>query len=250
MSVYNDRFTAHIWNNIRSSRIFLHQAVLQLHHPVLLQSSPYTTTTRSLYNPTALHYPSIEASRALITELAAEIIATIPQLAGILSHVERAHKMASHSPGASEEGQHVSLACHVQEQIRTSTNQHFTELPQITASNCASTIEYTQLFVYDAGSFKRSRGPRMKKRKATASTRTANSTAAMSDPVPLPPSMFHILFQLYGLSTIRILPGRMKTWIIECIRWLEKHSAIEDFVRVQKMARQYFGDGNYVTFED
>ncbi|KAH8725876.1 hypothetical protein GQ44DRAFT_615041 [Phaeosphaeriaceae sp. PMI808] len=76
--VYPQRFTAHLWNNARSSRIRLHQVILRQCH-LLLSSSP-------IDNHNFYEEQQVE-SEEIIQKLAIEIAATVPQLTGYLEQL-------------------------------------------------------------------------------------------------------------------------------------------------------------------
>lgn len=119
--VYPQRFTAHLWNGVRSSRLRLHQVILRQCHILLSSSLPENG---------GLLVAQKAKSEAKILFFALEISASVPQLAGYLEQVERDKTThPAHPEKVFKEGP--------------------VELPHLAKQVCSNMIEYRPQIMYD-----------------------------------------------------------------------------------------------------
>jgi hypothetical protein len=60
---------------------------------------------------------------------------------------------------------------------------------------------------------------------------------------PQPASVYHMLFQLYSLSRVTMLPAPFRSWVRNRISWMENISDPEDLARLQDLVSKRPGDG-------
>jgi hypothetical protein len=224
--VYPQRFTAHLWNNVRSSRLRLHQVILRQCR--ILLSSSHMQQQSSLKAQRA-------ESEAQIMNFAIEISATVPQLAGYLE------QLSYHQPT---------------EQIftvrpsQTSAEVELKKPPQLVKST--GTMEYSAHFGDEPSPFRRGISPSRKPSVMSVFYSDCNDDEVHIDaPVQSSPfvsgsqsaSIYHMLFQLYSLRSVSILPAPFTKWLEGRIRWMENISNPEDLARLQNMVAKRPGDG-------
>jgi hypothetical protein len=56
-------------------------------------------------------------------------------------------------------------------------------------------------------------------------------------------SVYHMLFQLYSLSRIAMLPAPLRRWVQNRIEWMENISDPDDLARLQDLVTKRPGDG-------
>ncbi|KAF2825578.1 hypothetical protein CC86DRAFT_293941 [Ophiobolus disseminans] len=233
--VYPQRFTAHLWNSVRSSRLRLHQVILRQCR-ILLSSLALPKDENFLV-------AQKEKSEAEIVHFALEISATVPQLAGYLE-------------------------------------QNPVALPPPTRHIFANTVEYKSHLPYDHGPFGETDdrdqvqdtkpgqvsvlyaecndattkvGVPTRSIRRLDETNTSSTCVFAAAPLangPQPASVYHMLFQLYGMRSIPIIPKLLKAWMCERIRWMEYHTEPDDLARLQAMMAGRPGDGFPVDHEE
>lgn len=227
--VYPRRFTAHLWNNVRSSRLRLHQVILRQCH--ILASSPHEGYEKFLATQT----PESEAN---IIYFASEILATVPQLSGYLEQVQRNLERTEITPPPPPPG--------------TLPREAPVGLSHSLRNVCATTMEYKSHFLYDQGPFDDTAEQAQKPSLMSVFYADCNDAEIKVDapaqvaPLmdgPQPASVYHMLFQLYSLRSVPTLPAPFKAWIRERIRWMEYHTESEDLTRLQDMVTKHPGDG-------
>lgn len=179
-------------------------------------------------NPT-VDTPQASSSRAVITELAHEILASVPQLAGTLPQVQAIYETEQDS-----ESEPVSISALENKMPK------FTPLPEVSRKNSSAAIEYCQVFVYDPGPIRVARSSTSAPRPPPAES---SHDRTIGRDAPPQASMFHLLLQLYGLWRLRTLPEDMRKWIRDSIHWLESCAEIEDLVRVHRIAERHLSVG-------
>lgn len=184
--VYPQYFTAHLWNNVRLCRIRLHRIILSQ------ETLPGFSSKRN-----TLSHTQIARSEGIIHELARNICASVPQLAGYLKHVESCSKMETVG----------SIPCEVMGMTSTA-------------------IPLTTHFLYDSNPFKRQYDPAMLR------TRTDLDSHF---PTPRPESLYHILYHLHIISNIEFLPVPMRNWAHGCITWMEASADPEELSQLRAM---------------
>lgn len=238
-SVYSQRFTAHLWNNVRSSRLRLHQ-VIRKNCQIILSSSD--TQSHGLWK-----FQKAE-SESKIIEFAIEITATVPQLAGYLDQVE-IRRLSK-----------VTLPLRLSD---TFTGSEAPDQPRLEKITGPGTMEYTSHFGNAPSPFRRGDTPTTPqptpqstpyRKPSTISmlysdcndseTHTEMPTRSPSPPDgPQPASVYHMLFQLYSLARITILPTPFRDWVHNRIAWMENISDPEDLARLHDLVSKRPGDG-------
>ncbi|KAJ4362540.1 hypothetical protein N0V83_010634 [Neocucurbitaria cava] len=219
--VYPQRLTAHLWNNVRSSRLRLHQVILRQSH--ILESS-------TLPDESGVLRTQQSDSGALIYALAVEISATVPQLAGYIDQLDVYRTNSERYAQAPPTDLPPSL---IPPRHRDSTR-----IAEPTAPPPPSNPAPHPTHLYAP-----SQNP-------TNPPSPPSSTAA-PPPVPAPPthsphphrptpsaSLYHMLFQLYALRSIPQLPGPLKTWIRARIASMERNADAQDIARLQESLRR------------
>ncbi|KAL5115518.1 hypothetical protein ACEQ8H_006581 [Pleosporales sp. CAS-2024a] len=237
--MYQQRFTAHLWNNVRASRLRLHQVISRQCHDIL--SSSMTQ------NPGIWKAQQAD-SNAKIIEFAIDISATVPQLAGYLEQIEnqRLHK--------------DGLPLHLSTNNVHSQDSEQPHLPKMTGNG---TMEYTTHFGDGPSPFRRGNNvPQGKpstisvlyheceEEEEEEEEEEGKEVRILKSKRPDPSllklqtaSVYHMLFQLYSLTYISILPAPLKQWIQDRIKWIEKISDPQDLARLQDMVARQPGDG-------
>ncbi|KAF1847199.1 uncharacterized protein K460DRAFT_402562 [Cucurbitaria berberidis CBS 394.84] len=223
--IYPQRFTARLWNNVRSSRLRLHQVVLQqCQHLTSLKFSDkyaFLSTQRS-------------ESEAKIHALTAEMIATVPQLAGYAEQLGSYRIPTEQNSRGRDESPSLAL--------RPGKPQPVTNIRGLT-------VELSTPLAYNLRS-----SQRQADLKPTAIS--PSSSARAHEPQPAAPtqvlpamyhphsaSLYHLLFQLYALHSIPHLPASMKQWIKGRIAWIEVNLDLQDLARLQDDLSKRPGDG-------
>ncbi|KAF1943776.1 hypothetical protein EJ02DRAFT_453028 [Clathrospora elynae] len=228
--VYPQRFTAHLWNNVRSSRLRLHQVIL-------FQCQIFALSSRSS-NSTFLSTQKSE-SEAHIVSLAMEIVATVPQLAGYLQDLD------AFLPPTGEG-----------EPLRVKSPSPISRLQKHHPAQDigAITIEMSFHHKFESGTSTPSSSLYSS---SSTSTSTKNQNDATTQIYPenamtqfKSPSLYHMLFQLYALRWISCLPRSMKDWIQGRIVWMEGNADPVDLVSLQEMIRRRPGDGFPVSEDE
>lgn len=179
------------------------------------------------------------ASEAQISELAIEIAATVPQLAGYLEQLQHPHEIT-------EEVSHVSFA------DMSSLNPD--KQPHLSTRIGAATIELSSHFIYDPGPFRENPDLTIKSTEATSSSPddTDNDASPPGFPPitgPQPASLYHMLYQLYGLRSVTTLSHPLQEWLQERITWMENSANPDDLARLQSMLNKRPSDGFPVANE-
>jgi hypothetical protein len=177
-------------------------------------------------------------SNAKIESFALEISATIPQLAGYVEQLEYRRQHSEHVlPMRRVKGAPVMKGL---------------EAPQIVKLPATGSIDYSTHFGGAPSPFRR--GDTTSKKPSQTSLFYADfhdgglnvdAPAQIFPPVggPQPASVYHMLFQLYPLRSLSILPQSLRDWIHERILWMEQISDPDDLARLQDMMAKRPGDG-------
>ncbi|KAF1921592.1 hypothetical protein BDU57DRAFT_510489 [Ampelomyces quisqualis] len=233
--IYDQRFTAHLWNNIRSSRLRLHQVILR-QCPDIISSSPTQDQGQWRSQQTG--------SRAMIETLAIEIAASLPQLAGYLERLESRRIAERDLP--------------VRVTKMTSTTEP-SQLPRVGKVTRSGITKYDTHFSNDPSPFRKCDNTSSLRPDPTSifyaehSDKTKVDTPAHIHPPvcrPQPSSVYHILFQMYSLRSIDSLPRVFLDWIQDRTVWMENICDEEDLVRLQDMMRKRPGDDFPADNED
>ncbi|KAH7083584.1 hypothetical protein FB567DRAFT_87865 [Paraphoma chrysanthemicola] len=232
--IYPQRFTAHLWNNIRSSRTRLHQVVLRQCHILRASSGPKDVEFLNRHQT---------ESEARILEQAIEISATVPQLAGYLEQLEPHFNASDHT-----------LPARFSERA---SNLEPGELPHFAKRVASAAVEYSSHFVYDPNPLPPEASHSGTKRTPSLMSifysecndgepkldAPAHIAPPLNSNTPQPGSLYHMLFQLYGLQCIPLLPESLRRWMFGRTRWMEIHSDVDDLARLQEMIIKKPGDG-------
>jgi hypothetical protein len=182
-------------------------------------------------------------SQAQIELLAIEIAATVPQLAGYHEQLEHLR--------LTDEGLPLRPR-----PWSFKTEAH--EIPDAVKVTASGSMEYDAHFGNDPSPFRKGEATAARPTRASkvdpdnevrelqvdAPTRIFPPVSAAQ-----PASVYHLLFQLYSLSTVSVLPAPFKEWIRERITWLEDISNPEDLARLRDMVAKSPGDGFPVASE-
>ncbi|KAF2678572.1 hypothetical protein K458DRAFT_137136 [Lentithecium fluviatile CBS 122367] len=192
--VYPANIAAHLWNNLRLSRIQLHQTILD-------QLSLRSIGLNENDGPASIADQKIE-SEAIMKRLAAEICASVPQLA---DYIER-------------------LPSYVDRELSDTDNRftipkHKPGQPLLSLSLTTATVELSPHFIYDPGPFRK----------------TSLRPCSEDLPRPRPASLYHIYYQLFSLNAIQSLTADMKEWIQERIYWVEEMGDPDDIGLMKAM---------------
>jgi hypothetical protein len=215
-----------MWNILRSSRLRLHQVIRRQCRIII--SSPRVRQCTSLKSQQ-------EASKAKIISYSVEIAATVPQLAGYLTQLTIGQTtepvLSSSSPEAIVDRNHVGPP----------------RLARITG-----TVDYSAHFGEGPSPFRRGTSPERKPSQMSAFFSDCDSEGPHNDDASEnssrsdgshSASIFHILFQLYHLRSISILPESFKDWLQGRIVWLEKITVPADLARLRDMISKNPSDG-------
>jgi hypothetical protein len=228
ISVYTQRFAAHLWNNVRSSRLRLHQVILRQCHIYVPTLSPQDRDSWQI---------QIEHSEAQIEHFSLEIAATVPQLAGY--HQQLEDRRLSNQP----------LPVRVTKSPEVQPAKTLRHGPKIRNSG---SMQYNTRFGDEPSPFRRGVTPAKKTREMSVSYADCNDGELQVDaPVqitrpgagPQPASVYHMLFQLYSLRSITTLSDTFRDWIHGRIRWMENMTNTDDLARLQAMVAERPGDG-------
>ncbi|KAF2659632.1 hypothetical protein K491DRAFT_675375 [Lophiostoma macrostomum CBS 122681] len=210
--IYPKNFTAHMWNNIRSSRIRLHSYISTQCERLLSPTSRETGMA-------AFAADQLHTSQNLVCTLATEILATVPQLAGYLA--------ALPTPSASAD-------LHSQ----TDTGMHLSTTTSFEAVTCplsTPTFTYAQTPLPNPDTMGNTAGPSLLYPPVGTPDDTSIPGCNLEPPqvipifpVPRPASPYHLLYVLYMLSTIMLLPADMHGWVKQRIAYVEKSANKDD----------------------
>jgi hypothetical protein len=225
--VYPQRFTAHLWNNIRSSRLRLNQVILRQCHLWLSSSLPQDEQFLSALKA---------ESEANIIYFALEISATVPQLGGYLELVKSRADVqdinaSARAPETTTPPETASELLHRPKQMCSSIAENRADI----LSDQPTTIETTRTTQEISVFYSRLNDNEIK----------VDAPAQIAPLIegPQPASIYHMLFQLYSLRSISILPAPFKAWIRDRIQWLEYRTDADDLTRLQEMVIKRPGDG-------
>lgn len=213
---YPQQFAGHLWNNVRSCRIHLHQVV---HHQctILLACS-----AGSKYKNLHLQRSASESTTIMLAE---EICATVPQLLSYSDHLKQFQEPIDHTLPPK----------------RDSAASGFTYITTEPSSSSISTSSASPASTTDSTP-------------AHSSSPSENPTYKPPTP-PIPPlvpnpdpaSAFHLLLKLHDLALIPWLPTSMVSWIQHRIAWIEANSDAYSIGRLKEMVRKRPCDGFPVT---
>lgn len=211
--VYPHNFTAHLWNNVRTSRLRLHQVIIK--QLEILRSSRHPGYFESVH-------PQQHQSVYEIRMIAKDILATVPQLTGYTRFLESFLQ----APTTKNTGCNTNVIELIPHHKRRS-DVHKT---------CSPKDE--------------SPSTQMPTPESTPSPPSSSGPESASDDAPYTPiiapqhsSLYHILFNLYALRSVTCLPKAMKSWIDGRIDWIESTADPQDITRLQEMMRTRPGDG-------
>jgi hypothetical protein len=171
-----------------------------------------------------------------IVNLAVEIAATVPQLAGYLD------QLAFPEPSELDSSPDFSEA---------PIDSQLLELT-VRAKN-TGTMEYSSHFGDGPNSFRR--GTQNKPSAMSVFYSDCNDEELHADTQPKPrtdlnswnsaqpASVYHMLFQLYTLRTVSLLPDSLRVWVQGRIKWMENITDVEDLKRLREMIAQRPSDG-------
>ncbi|CBX96696.1 hypothetical protein IAQ61_005442 [Plenodomus lingam] len=224
LHVYPQRFTALLWNNIRSMRIRLHQVILR-QYQVLGYSE-------QLLQPDNVR-ESQDYSVKIIIAMARDLLRTIPQLTGYL---EQLQMYFDHSTGDdSSESKRFGQA--LQSVTMETADNDSVALVQIIPHDI-----YDEETKGHTGSTVASSPSSSSSSSSPSSTGSAPGTNN-STSRPRTATLFHTYFQLCALRSIPHLPDSMKDWIHGRIIWIESIANAEDVAHLRERLRKTTGDG-------
>ncbi|KAI8931903.1 hypothetical protein NX059_010807 [Plenodomus lindquistii] len=222
--VYPQRFTALLWNNIRSMRIRLHQVILRQ-----CQATKFAQQLREPSNSYRLE----ERSGAIITAMAKDLLSTVPQLTG---YVEQLHVFFDNPmEEQSSEGDRFRRALH---SVTTETADN----------DSVALVQIIPHDIYDeetkghAGSTVASSPSCSSSSSSPSSTGSATENTS-SNTRPRSATLFHTYFQLCALRSIRCLPTSLKGWIRGRVKWIESITNPDDLAHLRQRLRKTAGDG-------
>lgn len=176
-------------------------------------------------------------SQAQIELFAIEIAATVPQLAGYHERLEHLRLAEEELPLRSRPWSFKTEADDMRDAAK---------------ANTSGSMKYDAQFDNDPSPFRKGKVTAARTTRASkidfdeeARELQVDAPTRIFPPVSAaqPASVYHLLFQLYSLSTVPVLPAPFKEWIREQITWLEEISNPEDLARLQDMITKSPGDG-------
>jgi hypothetical protein len=176
--IYRRNFTAHFWNNIRWTRMQLHAHISRQCLHILKMHTPGTDSVAKVAT-------QLERSKNQIRYLAAEICATVPQLASYLDQVHTSTPTLLSDPYSDDE-----IA-------GTTPSSSTSDDNSVTSSS------------------------KDKRRSPKQFTTRDQPYATDAQNAPRPSSHYHLMFQLHKLATTPDLPDNMYRWIENRIQWVE-----------------------------
>ncbi|KAH6642053.1 hypothetical protein C7974DRAFT_384740 [Boeremia exigua] len=221
--VYPQQFAGHLWNNVRSSRIHLHQLIHQQCSMLLSLGIGSAHTNLHLQR---------SASESVTIVLAEEICATIPQL---LTYSDYLHQFV--------ESTDITLPTRPRSRNRSD------------ATMTSGFSEPTDSAHEDSSSNVSSPSPSNASSPHSTSTHSSYSSSkdtsrTYTAKVPLftpgaldPASAFHLLLKLHNLLVIPWLPFSMQSWVQGRISWIETNSDPYSAGRMLDMVRKRPCDG-------
>lgn len=196
--VYPKNFTAHLFNNVRSSRMRLHSLIAS-------QSRMALSTTNDQALKSAF-IAQLQKSQDMMRVLAKEICATVPQLAGYLDQLQVSSQHSKFKP------------------------------TPMTAVSAAFSRELDITFACTPPPNNALTDHTVSKRSSLSSSKPLEPPQAVPAlPIPRPASLYHLLYQLHMLSTVTILPDNLQVWIKERIQWVEGNADPEDLQLLRTM---------------
>lgn len=175
-------------------------------HRVILTQCINLLSSQADYAPA---HTQIAESEVTIRDLAQEICASVPQLSGYLERLQSYSK---------------------------SENVDIPNEPSESAGKTSTSIPLSTHFLYDPSPFKHQRSN-------PAASKTHQSEPALEFPAPRPESLYHLLYQLHTLSTIKLLPPAMRHWMRARIQWMEASADPEDLSQLRAMLKRKSEDG-------
>ena len=169
------------------SRIYLHRTILD-------QISTISIGIHERYEQKLIENQQ-SFSETVIQDLAAEICASIPQLA---DYIEQLPSYMDRELNDTEK--------------RFTIQKYIPGQPLLSLSLTTATVELSAHFLYDPGPFRYTL-PQLKHDDV---------------PHPRPASLYHAYYQLCNLELIQSLPGHMMEWIHGRLRWIEEKGDPED----------------------
>lgn len=224
LHVYPQRFTALLWNNIRSMRIRLHQVILQQCH-----------TFRD-----TLQFPQFDDfrerqdhSEKVIIAMARDLLRTVPQLTGYLEQLQVYfdHSIGDHTLESERFGRALQSVT-----METADNDSVA-LVQIIPHDI-----YDEETKGHTGSTVASSPSSSLYSSSPSSAGSAPGTSGLNSR-PRSATLFHTYFQLCALRSIPCLPDSMKSWIRDRMQWIESITNAEDIVHLRERLGKTPGDG-------
>jgi hypothetical protein len=193
--------------SLRLSRIHLHQTILD-------QLSKTSSTEATEDDEQSLMRDQRTISETVLEDLAAEICASIPQLA---DYIEQLPSYIDREQNDTEK--------------RFTVPKYIPGQPLLSLNLTTATVELSVHFIYDPGPFKYTPPP-LENRNV---------------PLPRPGSLYHAYYQLSHLESVQSLPASMKAWIQGRLRWIEKMGDPDDLGSMKALLqRSCAGQKGYV----
>jgi hypothetical protein len=124
----------------------------------------------------------------------------------------------------------------------SAASEPFQEQPRLAKIVGSGTMEYTSHFGNEPSPFRR--GNTAQKTPSTMSISDGHNGESRNETSgPQSASVYHMLFQLYSLSRITMLPAQLREWVQNRITWTESISDPEDLARLQDLVARQPGDG-------
>jgi hypothetical protein len=219
---------AHLWNNVRTARVRLHQVILRQCH---LMSS--TSASSPLDGHEDFLATQRSESEAYILYLALEIAATVPQLSEHLELVQIKPERAEVSRQllASETLPEAEL---VPPDSPKRVHPFFVHDPRLRAESADRPRRLSRIPIFNM---------------AREHSEIKVDAPASFKKDPHSASIYHMLYQLYNLHSITILPAEFKTWIRTRIRWMETQTEGQDLMDLQDLVLRRPYDGFLIDDE-
>ncbi|KAF2011397.1 hypothetical protein BU24DRAFT_495587 [Aaosphaeria arxii CBS 175.79] len=190
--VYPTNFTAHLWNNIRTSRMRIHMVVVAQSRVLLSSPERYQHTFMAT---------QLEASENIVRSLARDICATVPQLAGYIDDLRGSSCTPENKLGTELAGTTSSERAAAGSAVSISGPQILTELA-------------------------RSAPPIPTSPRSTDENKRQSSSSVLLNPKPA--SQCQLLYQLCTLSQISLLPIHLRHWVNDRIEYVKSKAEPED----------------------
>ncbi|XPS69864.1 hypothetical protein M3J09_002116 [Ascochyta lentis] len=220
---YPQQFAGHLWNNVRSCRIHLHQLIHQQCSILISLKGENEYTNLRLQR---------SASESLTILIAGEICATIPQLLSysdylkqFVASTEYALPVRMKSPNRGEGSTTFGSSEHAM--IPTEDSGSNVSTPETCSASSPNSTSTQSSYASNKGA-----------------SRDYTSKIPLFTPGALDPaSAFHLLLKLHNLTLIPWLPFAMKSWILGRISWIETNSDPYSAARLKDMIRKRPADG-------